>query len=495
MILPSILILRVKRYSEAIAAFNRAIECGANHSTLLGTLTHAKMLIADWTGIESLLSKLLSEIQASKQDIPPFSFLSLEDDPKLQLEVSKTFIKDIASVRPIPYIKSQNTRKKIRIGYFSSDLREHPVGVLLAELIELHDRDHFEVYGFSLKGTTESDKVRERLVKAFDHFVSLEDLSESGILVQARKCDLDTVRECDLDIAIDLNGHTEGNYTALFFSRVAPVQVNFLGYAGTMGTSCIDYIVADQVVVPSEWQESYTEKVAYLPNSYLMYDTTQKISATTPGRQDLGLPEQGFVFCGFHNSYKISKEVLKSWSNILRAVDGSVLWLTANNADFKKNILNEFSFEGIEKERIIFASRVESTEDHLARFKKADLFLDAWPYNAHSTAMDALNAGVPLLTKVGNAFASRVGASLLTTAGVPELITGSREEYEALAIDLAKNPAKLSEMRSRVQSEGARSKLFNTQQFARDLENLYTQMHLKSKQDLPPENLYVNSQV
>ena len=483
----------LKRYSEAISAFNKAIECGASHPNLLGTFAHTKMLIADWTDIGSLLSKLLSDLKESKQDISPFSLLSLEDDPKLQMEVSKTFVKDMAAVQPIPYIKPQKTRKKIRIGYFSSDLREHPVGVLLAELIELHDRDHFEVYGFSLKGAKESDKIRGRLMKAFDHFVSLEDVSESGILVQARERDLDTVREYDLDIAIDLNGHTEGNYTAIFFSRIAPVQVNFLGYAGTMGASCFDYIVADRVVIPSEWQECYTEKVAYLPNSYLMYDTTSKTPAIPPSRQDLGLPEQGIVFCGFHNSYKISKEILQSWSNILRAVDGSVLWLTENNADFKKNILNEFLLEGIEKERIIFASRVDSMEDHLARFKQADLFLDAWPYNAHSTAMDALNVGVPLLTKIGNAFASRVGASLLTTAGLPELITGSREEYEALAIDLAKNPAKLSEMRSRVQSEGARSKLFNTQQFARDLENLYTQMHQKSKQDLPVEHLYVQS--
>jgi len=477
----------LKRYSEALGAFNKAIECGANNNTLLGNLVHTKQLLGDWQNIGCTLSNLLEGLKKSTLVISPFVLLSLLDNPRLQLHASKIFIGDLSELRLAPYKKSLKGNQKIRIGYFSSDFREHPVGVLMAELIERHDRDRFEVYGFSIKASKEGDQVKERLIKAFDHFISLEDMSESEMIVKAR--------ESNLDIAIDLNGHTEGSRTAIFLSGVALVQVNFLGYAGTMGANCYNYIVADPIAVPSEWWECYSEKVAYLPNSYLMYDTPQKVPSIAPSRRDLGLPEQGLIFCGFHNSYKISKEILQSWARVLRAVDGSVLWLSENNAEFKKNILQEFSLEGIKKERIIFAPRLDFMGDHLARLKQADLFLDVWPYNAHSTAMDALYVGVPIVTKIGNAFASRVGASLLTTAGVPELITRSQEEYEALAIDLAMSPAKLAEIRTRLQSQEARSKLFNTQQFARDLENLFTQMHLKSKQDLPPENLYVNTQV
>jgi len=473
------------KLGEAVTTLNKAIELGATNEYLKGYLINKKMRVADWSSIEAQKNNLFEGLRNNNDLIDPFSLLSLIDDPGLHLNASKQLVESKFPLSDMGIERAKANNKKIRIGYFSSDFREHPVGILIAELIELHNRSTFEVYGFPLKGAKNGDKIQARLLNAFDHFVSFEGLSEKDMICKAK--------EYKLDIAIDLNGHTEGNRTRIFANRVAPIQLNFLGFPGTMGASYIDYIVADQVIIPSECQEFYAEKVAYLPNSYLMYDTKQNVSSVIPAREDLGLPVEGFVFCGFNNSYKISKEILSSWSNILLAVENSVLWLTENNADFKKNIVNEFSHAGIGQERIIFAPRLEAMEDHLARLKQVDLFLDTWPYNAHSTAMDTLNVGVPLITKIGNSFASRVGASLLSTLALPELITESPEDYESMAINLAKDPVKLAGIKSRLQSEDSRSKLFNTHQFTKDLENLYIQMHQRTKQGLPAEHLHVRA--
>jgi predicted O-linked N-acetylglucosamine transferase (SPINDLY family) len=260
-----------------------------------------------------------------------------------------------------------------------------------------------------------------------------------------------------------------------------------------MGADFMDYIVADKTIIPGDSQIFYTEKIAYLPNSYLMYDSLNKVPEETPRRSDVGLPEDIFVFCGFNNGYKISKEVVRSWIKILLSTERSILWLTGDNAEFKKNILMEFSNAGVLPERIIFAPRVDRIEGHLARLKQADLFLDAWPYNAHSTGMDVLNAGVPILTKVGKSFAARVGASLLTSLNLPELITYSTDEYEAKAIQLANNPALLKEIKAKVLDQSARSKLFDTKQFTLGLESLYKQMYQLKQAGLPAQNLYADS--
>ncbi len=469
--------------TEAILVLNEALKLGATNEMLKGYLIHKKMQIADWFDIESQLNAFLAGLRNGVDSAEPFLLLSLFDDPGLHLEVSRR-LADIAVTKGIPEIKVVNrARNKIRIGYFSSDLRGHPVGMLIPELIERHNRDEFEVYGFSLQVAKSGDKVRERLVGAFDRFIELDGLPEKDMILQSR--------EHELDIAIDLNGFTEGNRTPIFAHRVAPVQVNFLGYPGTMGAEFMDYVIADQGVIPVEFQKFYAEKVAYLPNAYLMYDTTQKIPSAIPSRLSLGIPENAFVFCALHNGYKVSKEVLESWANILRSVQGSVLWMSENNATFKKNILDAFSVAGINQERIIFAPRVDNFGDHLARLQQADLYLDAWPYNAHSTAMDALNVGLPILTKVGQSFASRVGASLLSTLELQELIATSREEYEEKATKLAGDLVRLRECKNKILSEDARAKLFNMEAFASDLEALCKQMHQRAQHNLSPEHLRV----
>jgi predicted O-linked N-acetylglucosamine transferase (SPINDLY family) len=472
-------------YSKAVLAYSRAKELGAQNEYLLGNLIHARMLIADWKSIETQLSDLLDEVKKRRLVVMPFTLMAMIDDPSVHLEAAKLYVQKAArNLIPLGNFK-KHPHSKIRIGYFSSDLRAHPVGRLIGEVVELHDRNRFEVYGFSLIGSKEDDVVRRRLVSAFDHFIHCQGQSDGAIVAKAR--------EYEIDIAIDLNGHTQDNRPSIFALGVAPIQINYLGYPGTMGANFMDYIIADKTIIPSDSHQFYTEKVAYLPNSYLMYDSLNKVPAQIPTRAAIGIPDDVFVFCGFNNGYKISKGVVKSWIKILLSVENSILWLTGENTEFKKNILMEFSSAGVPSERIIFAPRVERIEDHLARLKQADLFLDAWPYNAHSTGMDVLNAGVPILTKVGKSFAARVGASLLTSLNLPELIAHSTHEYEAKAIQLANNPALLKEIKAKVQDQNARSKLFDTKQFTLGLESLYKQMYELKQAGLPAEHLYADS--
>ena len=472
-------------YPAAVLAYTKAKQLGAQNEYLLGNLISARMQIADWTHIENQLSDLQDEVKKGRHSVMPFSLLALFDDSAFHDAATKLYLDNKVGSRNRLSSLGIYGHQKIRIGYFSSDLREHPVGMLIGEMIDKHDRSRFEVYGFSLLATKNGDAFRKRLVESFDHFFNCEVMSDEEVVAKAR--------ECEIDIAIDLNGHTQDSRPSIFALGVAPIQINYLGYPGTMGANFMDYIIADKTIIPNDSHQFYTEKVAYLPNSYLMYDSMQKVAPHMPTRFELGLPKDAFVFCGFNSGYKISKEVLTVWCAILRSVDKSVLWLTENNAEFKKNILMEFSSAGIPSERIIFASRVEKVEDHLARLKQADLFLDAWPYNAHSTGMDVLNAGVPILTKVGKSFAARVGASLLTSLNLPELITHSTDEYEAKAIQLANNPALLKDIKAKVQDQNARSKLFDTKQFTLGLESLYKQMYELKQAGLPAKHLYADS--
>ena len=471
--------------SDALLAYEKAKELGSKSDYLEGNLITLRMHLANWEHVEAELNTLLNKLRDGLNVVMPFTLLSLIDDSAIHLEASRLFIRKVAPNKALPIGALGYSHRKIRIGYFSSDLREHPVGMLIGEMIDQHNRNQFEVYGFSLLAAKNGDIFRDRLVRSYDHFIHCDALPDDEIVAKAR--------ECEIDIAIDLNGHTQDNRPSIFALGVAPLQINYLGYPGTMGATFMDYIIADKTIIPADSHQFYTEKVAYLPNSYLMYDSMQKLASYIPTRVELGLPDNAFVFCGFNNGYKISKEVLIAWSAILRSIDRSVLWLTENNIEFKKNILIEFSKAGVSPERIIFASRVDKVEDHLARLKQADLFLDAWPYNAHSTGMDVLNAGVPILTKVGKSFAARVGASLLTSLNLLELITHSTDEYEAKAIQLANNPTLLKEIKAKVQDPNIRAKLFDTKQFTQSLESLYKQMYELKQAGLPAQNLYADS--
>jgi predicted O-linked N-acetylglucosamine transferase (SPINDLY family) len=351
----------------------------------------------------------------------------------------------------------------------------------MAELFELHDRSQFEIVGFSF-GPTANDEIRQRLEKSFDQFIEVGSKSD----VEVAKLS----RDFNIDIAVDLKGFTKDGRTGIFAHRAAPIQVNYLGYPGTLGTDYIDYIIADKTLIPPQSQQFYSEKVVYLPNSYQVNDRKRIISERQFTRQELGLPENSFVFCCFNNNYKILPATFDGWMRILKSVDGSVLWLFKDNPWAVENLKKEAQKRGIDGQRLVFAEHMPLSE-HLARHRQADLFLDTLPYNAHTTTSDALWAGLPVLTQMGGSFASRVAASLLNAIGLPELITSAQEEYEALAIELAMNPKKLSDIKYKLEINRFTAPLFDTPLFTKNIEAAYIKMMERYYADLEPDHIAI----
>jgi len=338
---------------------------------------------------------------------------------------------------------------------------------LIAELFELHDKSQFELIGISF-GPMTNDEMRQRLEHSFDQFIEAGNKSDIEIAQLSR--------DLNIDIAVDLKGFTQDLRTGIFAHRAAPIQVSYLGYPGTMGAEYIDYIVADKALIPQAAQQAYSEKIVYLPHSYQVNDRKRAISDKVFTRAELGLPDQGFVFCSFNNNFKILPVTFAAWMRILQAVEGSVLWLFQDNPWAVENLKQEAIKHGIDPSRLVFAERMPSSE-HLARHRMADLFLDTFPYNAHTTASDALWAGLPVLTLMGQSFASRVAASLLNAIGLPELMTSTPQAYEALATDLASNPEKLTSIKAKLNSNRLTSPLFDTPQFTKDLEQAYVKIY------------------
>jgi predicted O-linked N-acetylglucosamine transferase (SPINDLY family) len=353
----------------------------------------------------------------------------------------------------------------------------------MAELFELHNRNEFEIFAFSLKADNTNGVVRKRLIAGFDKFLDVENHSDQEIAQLSR--------ENEIDIAIDLAGYTQFSRTGVFAHRAAPIQVNYLGYPGTLGINYFDYIIADPTLIPTSHQHFFAEKVAYLPDSYMVDDSKRVASKKALEKKDFKLPENTFVFCCFNNSYKFNAETLTSWAKILLKAPNSVLWVSENNKEFRRNLSIQLSNRGVDPNRLIFAPRVELMNDHLARYRMADLFLDTVPFNAHTTAIDALKAGVPIVALTGEAFAGRVTTSLLNAINLPDLITNSREEYESLAIELATAPNKLAEIKKRLQINLDEAPLFNTQIFARNIETLYKKMYARYQDGLAPDHLSV----
>jgi predicted O-linked N-acetylglucosamine transferase (SPINDLY family) len=324
--------------------------------------------------------------------------------------------------------------------------------------------------------------MRIRLQQSFDQLIDASTMSDIEIAQLSR--------DLKIDIAVDLKGFTQNCRTGIFAYRAAPIQLSYLGYPGTMSTNYIDYLIADQTLIPQETQQAYSEKIAYLPNSYQANDRKRVISDKRFTKGDLGLPEQGFIFCSFNNNYKILPATFEIWMRILKAVDGSVLWLYEDNAAAADHLRQEAEKRGVHPSRLVFAKRMPLAE-HLARHQLADLFIDAFPCNAHTTASDALWAGLPVLTLMGNSFASRVAASLLKAIELPELITSTPQAYEALAIEIAKNPAKLAALKQKLASNRLTTPLFDTPQFTKDLERSYVQIYERYQAGLPPEHIFV----
>ena len=476
--------IALKDFSNALICFRSALEINPHHIYLLGDLVHTQLLIGDWDHLDEKIRALGKEIGYGINASTPFPMLSAMDDPYLHLQAAKLWINDkFPSNYSLPDIPKR-AHSKIRIGYFSPDFKNHPVSFLTAELFELHDRNQFEVFAFSLQSVDINSPTCKRLIAGFDQFIEVENKSDQEIAQIAR--------DHEIDIAIDLCGHTQFARTGIFSHRAAPIQVNYLGYPGTLGADYFDYIIADPTLIPKSDQQFYSEKIAYLPNSYMLDDSKRLPSSRVFSKAEFNIPDNRFIFCCFNNSYKLNSATLDSWAKIMSRALNSVLWISENNAEFRNNILNEFAKRGIDHDRIIFAERVESMEDHLARYQMADLFLDTLPFNAHTTAVDALKACVPLLTLAGSAFAGRVGASLLRAMNLPELITHSREEYESLAISLATNPEKFADLKKKISINRFTTPLFNTPLFARNIETAYQQMYKRYQEDLSPDHIYVN---
>ena len=476
-----LLLMQFKRNNEAITHFNRAIDLKPNLEWVIGDLMHAKMQICSWHEFDENLKILDGEVGRGRRVINPFQFLSLTNDPGLQRLCAESYGRSkFPSNEFLGKYSKREISEKIHLGYFSADFRNHPVSFLTAELFKIHDRSKFEVTAFSF-GEDDKSSMRLRLSQAFDRFIDVKDFSDIDIAKLSR--------ELEIDIAVDLGGFTADSRTGIFTYRAAPIQISYLGYLGTMGLDCFDYLIADHLIISAGCENYYSEKIAYLP-SYQVNDSCRKIADKKFTREELGLPEQGFIFTCFNSNYKILPATFDSWMRILLAVEGSVLFLYADNDLSRDNLRQEANSRGVNESRIIFGERLQP-DAYLARFKVCDLFLDTTPYNAGTTASDALWAGLPVLTLMGQTFPGRVAASLLSAIGLPELITKTQEEYEALAIELAMNPHRLADIKLKLSNNRLTAPLFNTPLFTKNLEAAYLKMYERYQADLQPNHITI----
>lgn len=462
------------RLDEAAALDERILTFKADYFPVLGSLVHVRQHTCDWDGIEKLWERLRHEaIGKAGAAISPFSILSQPTSADEQLACARTWaaqeLAPLAASRSRLGFDFSGRRRpsgKLRIGYLSWDFHKHATSYLIAELFEIHDRNRFEIHAYSY-GPDDGSAIRARIRGACDRFTDVADRS----YVAASQA----IYNDAMDILVDLKGYTQGSRSQIMALRPAPIQVSWLGYPGTMGTDCIDYIIADPFIIPEAMERYYSEKVVRLPDCYQVNDRRREISDRIPTREECGLPAQGLVFCCFNLAYKILPDVFGRWMRIMQAVPDSVLWLLEANQWAVGNLRRAAAAKGVAPERLVFAPR-QPLAEHLARYRLADLALDTFPYTSHTTASDALWAGCPLVTCSGETFASRVAGSILINAGMRELVTASLEEYEHLVLDLAASPARLRDLRRKLEENRDTCPLFDTPRFARNLERAYEEM-------------------
>ena len=468
------------RLPEAILNYARALQLNPKISGLQGIYLAARMQCCDWEGIEGDLSALRVKLNAGQPVATPFSVLTLIDSPRLQQCAAESWVARNCPPRwTLPPLTRRERAERLRIGYYSADFYHHATTVLAEDLFKRHDRRRFEIVGLRF-GRHRADEVTQRLATDFDRFIDVHEQSDIDVARLSR--------ELGIDIAVDLKGMTEQHRLGIFAHRAAPVQVNYLGFPGTSGASYMDYIIADRMLIPERYRDCYGEKVVYLPDSYQINGRGRAIAATVPTREQMGLPAQGFVFCCFNNVYKITPAVFDVWMSVLRRVAGSVLWLMEGGADAATHLRAAAEARGVGGERLIFAERLP-TAQHLARHRLADLFLDTLPCNAHTTASDALWAGLPLVTCAGESFASRVASSLLHTVGLPELIARNLTHYESLIVRLANEPARLAALRERLERNRLQGPLFDLDRYVQGLESAYQMMYERHQSGQPPEHI------
>ena len=474
----------LKRYEEAINDYAELFEADPDYPFNRGALFYARAECCDWTGFERESQALSAGVRAGKPVVRPFAFFAFSDSPADQLRCAEVYVENRCPPSPKPlWTGERYDHDRIRVAYVSADFHTHPMAFLMAGLFEQHDRSRFETTAISF-GAHKQGEMRARLENAFDHFFDVEDKDAAAI---AR-----LIRDLEIDIAIDRKGYTQNARPEIFAQRPAPAQAAWLAFPGTVGADYMDYILADRHVIPVDQQQYYTEKVIYLPDTYQANDSTRPIAEQTPSRAEVGLPETGFVFCSFNANYKTNPPVFDVWMRLLNQVKGSVLWLLESNAAAARNLRREAEKRGVAPERLVFAPHIDNA-DHLARHGLADLFLDTLPFNAHTTTSDALWAGLPVLTCLGTTFAGRVAASLLSAVGLPELITNTSEEYEALALKLARDGNALGALKSKLARNRLTHPLFDTDRMRRHVEAAYEAMWQRHQRGQPPAGFTVPS--
>ncbi|WP_415286935.1 tetratricopeptide repeat protein [Candidatus Pelagibacter sp. Uisw_104] len=472
------------RIDDSLSNYKYAYQLKPDLDYLLGALIHLKMNFCIWDDLPKNINMLTKKINNGEKASTPFALLSLIDDPSIHKKAAEIYSNDkFPRSNIFPRIPQYHGHEKIRIGYFSADFWNHPTSYLTAELYENHDRKKFEIHAFSF-GLDTNDKFNIRIREGVDYFHDVQTMSDYDVVK--------LVRSLEIDIAIDLKGFTGMNRQGIFAMSTAPIQVSYLGYPGTMAVDYLDYLIADRTLILKEKEKDYSEKIVYMPNSYQPNVSKKSAFKSSLTRQDVGLPNRGFVFCCFNNQYKITPLTFAGWMRILKATDGSVLWLLVSNINAAKNLKKEAVKLGINEDRLIFANYIPN-EEHLKRIQLADLFIDTLPYNAHTTASDALRMGLPVLTCIGDSFAGRVAASLLNAVRLPELITTSQDQYESSAIALAKNPEKMKIIKDKLINNLNKTTLYDAALYTRNLEVAYSVMYKRFKNKIDLNDIKINS--
>lgn len=482
-------VLRVLgRFEEAQAALERAIACDPRALDARVALSNVRRSMCDWDGLEAEEDDCIAEIRASGLAVTPFLLLGMNVTNEDMRACGERFTRELVSKVPAgslsrPYQTHVAAGDKIKVGYLSSDFGHHATSILIAEVLEMHDRDRFEVIGYC-HSPEDGSSLRTRVMAAFDKFVPVHDLDH--------KAAAERIRADGVEILVDLKGYTRGSRQEILALRPAPIQVSYLGYPGTTGAPYLDYVLADNIVAPMAHQPNYSEKIVHVADCYQPNDRHRQIDPQPVRRADFGLPEDGFVFCSFNNTFKLNRQFFSIWMDLLDRVPGSVLWLLQKTPAVRANLKREAFAHGIDPDRVIFTDTMPN-DKHLARHALADLFLDSLPCTAHTTASDALWAGLPVLTCIGPSFAGRVAASLLNAAGLPDLITNSVEAYSATALRLARNPEELAAVKARLAQNRLSCPLFDTPKYVGALEAAYVRMSEQYRAGQPPASFAIDS--
>jgi len=477
-------LMELEQTAEAANHFEKAMNLNPDMDYIIGDFLNTKTKLCDWGVLKKFLPIITAAEGHTNLVVRPFPLLGLIDDPKIQYKFNKRYVANQFSARTREFKKSSHSEhKRIKIAYLSPDFRQHAVSFLMAEVLESHNPEVVETFGFYF-GPKCSDEMHQRVSSAFHHFYDVRHLEDNEI------CDL--IISLEIDIAIDLAGHTKDSRGNIFSNRCAPIQVNYIGYPGTTGANYMDYIIADKIVIPEEFIQYYSEKPVFMPNSFQANDSKRQIANVPISKEFFGLPADKFVFCNFNSNYKLNPTIFNQWATILKSVDESVLWLISESATNKANIIKEMISRGINANRLFFADRVEYSL-HLARYRAADLFLDTLPFNGGATTSDALWAGLPVLTQTGHSFAGRMATSLLFALKVPELVSRTQDEYIQKATTLAKDPIQLEAVRKKIATNNHKEKLFNGKVFCKHLEIAYLTMYDRYQADLNSDSIDVNN--